>query len=88
MGRSFLSVTSHCIQSQTVETPSGPVKKLVLRSDLIGFVRLPGSHAGEHISEAFVYVLDRLGLLRKVTISFVLISVVRSLSFQGGMDYW
>lgn len=64
--RSFLAITGHWIEAKLVQTETGTKRELVLRSALVGFVRLPGSHTGEHIAEAFVSVMDKLGILHKV----------------------
>ncbi|KAF5373365.1 hypothetical protein D9757_009741 [Collybiopsis confluens] len=63
--RSFLAITGHWIMGKMVKTSMGEKKELVMRSALIGFVCLPGSHTGHHIAEAFVSVMEKLGLLNK-----------------------
>jgi hypothetical protein len=45
------------------------VKDIRLRTDLIGFTHLPGSHTGEHMAHAFLYVTDRLKITHKVGVS-------------------
>ncbi|THH19265.1 hypothetical protein EUX98_g8810 [Antrodiella citrinella] len=57
---------AHWIEATTVTTPNGPRTTLSLRSDLIGFQRVPGHHTGEHLARAFMYVLERLVIEDKV----------------------
>lgn len=64
----FMAVTAHWIESITEETASGPRHTLKLRADLVGFNRVPGRHDGEHLAHAFLYVLERVGVTRKVCI--------------------
>ncbi|KAF5347876.1 hypothetical protein D9757_013414 [Collybiopsis confluens] len=64
--RAFLAITGHWISAKIIKTSTGEKKELTMHSALIGFVRLPGSHTGHHISEAFVSVMNRLGLLNKI----------------------
>lgn len=71
--RSFLAITGHWIEVKLVQTETGTKRELVLRSALVGFVRLPGSHTGEHISEAFVFVMDKLGILHKVAFNLTIL---------------
>jgi hypothetical protein len=63
-----MAVTAHWIQSITEDTTEGPKLKLSLRADLIGFQRVPGRHDGEHLAHAFLHVLDRLDITKKVAI--------------------
>ena len=53
-----MAVTAHWIENKVVNGLS----TLHLRSDLIAFHRIPGSHTGEHLAEVFVYILERLGI--------------------------
>lgn len=62
----FAAYTAHWIQGITVDTVNGPQLTLKLRSDLIGFQRVPGRHHGEHLAHAFIFVTDRLGITDKV----------------------
>ena len=61
-----MAVTGHWLQAQLVTTPFGPQYKLTLRTDLIGFMRVPGHHDGEHLAAAFVYIIDRIRITHKV----------------------
>ena len=59
-----MAVTAHWIQ---VVAEEGSVKKLQLRTDLIGFHKLPGRHTGEHLAQCFLFITDRLGITSKVS---------------------
>jgi hypothetical protein len=61
----FMAITAHWIQSRTEETPSGPQHILKLRSELVGFHRVPGRHDGEHLAHVFIYITDRLKITHK-----------------------
>ncbi len=67
-----MAITGHWIQRVKIETPSGTQIDLVYRSDLIGFVRVPGRHTGEHLAQSFDFVLTRLGIRDRVSCSIVL----------------
>jgi hypothetical protein len=67
----FMAVTAHWIESKTEDTPEGPKLKLTLRADLIGFQRVPGRHDGEHLAHAFLHVLDRLNIAKKVAFIYL-----------------
>ena len=59
-----MAITAHWIQ---VVSQEGEMKKLQLRTDLIGFHKLPGRHTGEHLAQCFVFITDRLGITSKVS---------------------
>ena len=40
--------------------------KLTLRTDLVGFLRVPGHHDGEHLATAFLYIIDRICIASNV----------------------
>lgn len=63
----FMAVTAHWIEAQIEDTPIGPRQRLKLRADLIGFQRVPGRHTGEHLAQAFLYIIDRLAIAQKVS---------------------
>lgn len=65
--RSFLAVTAHWIQTTPVQTPHGVQYELTLRSSLVAFHQVPGRHTGEHLSQAFLHVLDCIGITEKVS---------------------
>ena len=69
-----MAVTAHWIQSTKAEDGS---ENLVLRSDLIGFHKIPGRHTGVHLAYCFVYILERMGVEKKV---FLYILIFESLS--------
>lgn len=68
----FMAVTAHWIQATIISTPQGSQYLLKLRADLIGFCRVPGHHDGEHLSHAFIHILERFRILRKVGHSITL----------------
>ena len=61
-----MAVTAHWIKAETVQTPEGPVTNLILHADLIAFHRVPGRHTGEHLANALLHIIDRLGIASKV----------------------
>lgn len=72
----FMAVTAHWIETKEVSTLDGPQLELKLRSDLIGFHRVPGHHDGEHLAQSFLYIIDRLSLAKKVCDQDLLIVLV------------
>lgn len=66
----FAAYTAHWIEGKTVQTIHGPQLTLTLRADLIGFQRVPGRHTGEHLAQAFLVVVDRLGITHKVCLKY------------------
>jgi hypothetical protein len=62
----FMAVTAHWIEAKTEDSPSGPQRILKLRAELIAFQRVPGRHNGEHLAQAFLWVVDRLDIAEKV----------------------
>ena len=59
-----MAVTAHWIEA-VVE--KGSQKTLWLRSDLVGFHKLPGRHTGEHLAHCFLFITDRLKITEKVS---------------------
>lgn len=66
----FMVVTSHWIESVKITTIDGEQYRLKLRTDLIGFHRVPGTHTGEHLAQAFIAIIDRLKIAEKVWYQF------------------
>jgi len=62
----YMAVTAHWLEWSTSERQQ---QKLNLRTDLIGFVHVPGSHTGEHLAEVFIWILERLKITKKVKYS-------------------
>ena len=62
----FMVVTTHWIQGIYKETIDSTRLTLKLRSDLIGFQRVPGRHDGKHLATAFIYITDCVGITHKV----------------------
>jgi hypothetical protein len=69
----YLGLTAHWIESKMERINNRSQIRLALRSELIGFKRLPGRHSGEHISQAILHIVNRLGFTEKVTM-FILAS--------------
>jgi hypothetical protein len=65
----FMAATGHWLQATLIDTPAGPQYILTLRTDLIGFLRVPGHHDGEHLATAFLHIIDRIDLASKVCLS-------------------
>jgi hypothetical protein len=63
-----MAVTAHWIEGITEETAQGSTLCLKLRTDLVGFQRVPGRHSGEHLAHAFLHITDRLKITPKVKI--------------------
>jgi hypothetical protein len=68
---SFMGVTAHWTEGVEVRTMTGPQKKLELRSDLVGFLNIPGRHTGKHLAECFMFILDRMNITEKVSFAFI-----------------
>jgi hypothetical protein len=62
----FMAVTAHWIETKAQPTVAGSQHSLNLRADLIGFMRVPGHHTGEHLAHALINILDRIGITEKV----------------------
>lgn len=62
-----MAVTAHWMESNKQDTAHGPQHILTLRADLIGFLRIPGRHDGEHLAQAFIAILDRIAISWKVS---------------------
>jgi hypothetical protein len=63
----YMAVTAHWIRAQTQNTPKGPKRTYTLQADLIGFLRVPGRHTGDHLAHAFIRIIDRLKIAEKVS---------------------
>ena len=61
---SFMAMTAHWIEAVVGK---GDKKTLRLRSDLVGFHKLPGRHTGEHLAHCFLFITDRLKITGKVS---------------------
>jgi hypothetical protein len=80
----YMAVTAHWLQN-TFQQQS----KLILRSDLIAFIHIPGSHAGERLAKVFIHILDRirLGQSKKVCFAYGLI-IICSHNLLDWLDYY
>jgi hypothetical protein len=61
-----MAVTAHWLAEEVIDTVNGPRKVIKLRSTLIGFHRLPGSHTGRHLSSAMLFILTRADITHLV----------------------
>jgi hypothetical protein len=66
--KAYMAVTAHWLEKISLQR--GPQPKINMCTDLIGFVHIPGSHSGEHLAEAFLFVLDHLKITKKVSLFF------------------
>jgi hypothetical protein len=82
----FMAVTGHWLQATLIDTPAGTQYTLTLRTDLIGFLRVPGHHDGEHLATAFLYIIDRIGIASKVC-SLAHCNISSPTFFLAGLDY-
>jgi hypothetical protein len=62
-----MAVTAHWIKECPATSSADTTTGLQLQSELIGFERIPGRHDGEHISAAFEYIINRVGITSKVS---------------------
>jgi hypothetical protein len=65
-----MAVTGHWLEEEEIASPGSPGGTrhiLRLRSALIGFQRLTGAHTGAHMAQSMIYVLDRVGIVEKVS---------------------
>jgi hypothetical protein len=67
----YMAVTAHWLQSTVQAMQHGPQHILKLQADLIGFLRVPGRHDGEHLAHAFIYILDHISITPKVNVPSV-----------------
>ena len=58
----FMAATAHWIETKVTQTPEGPQYELKLCAELIGFHCVPGHHNGEHLCQAFLYIIDQLSI--------------------------
>jgi hypothetical protein len=65
--KAYMAVTAHWLHQLFLQQSGRLQSKINLRSDLIGFVHIPGTHTGERLSEVFLYIIDRLGISKKVS---------------------
>jgi hypothetical protein len=65
----YMAVTAHWLELAQTQ---GGQKKLTFRAGLVGFLHIPGSHTGQRLAEAFLFIINRIGLAKKVmsTLSF------------------
>jgi hypothetical protein len=69
----YMAVTAHWLEN--FQTHGGE-KKLTLRATLVGFLHLPGTHTGEKLAKAFLFIIKRTGLVKKVCLLFFRLNLV------------
>lgn len=65
----YMAVTAHWLEKAALQTSRQP--KISLRTDLIGFMHVPGSHTGQHLAEAFLFIINPLKIAKKVFFSIL-----------------
>ena len=68
--KAYMAVTAHWLQNISLQQSGALQSKLILRSDLIGFVHIPGSHTGERLAKVFLYILDHINLGKSKKVCF------------------
>lgn len=63
----YMAVIVHWIKGRSVHTPQGPQHALLLHTELVGFLLVPGHHSGEHLAHAFIYILNRYDIVSQVS---------------------
>ena len=71
----FMAVTAHWIETKLKDTPAGPQYDLHLHADLIGFHQVLGNHNGEHLMQAFLYVLNHISITSKVSNKYLWVDI-------------
>ena len=85
--RPFMAVTAHWIEGRSVSTPQGPQwHALSLRTELIGFLLVPGRHSGEHLAHALLYLLNRYDIISRVSFHYPSSDKVLMTSRLGGLQ--
>jgi len=77
-----LTILQNSIEAATQETSHGRQYILKLRVDLIGFHRVPGKHDGEHLAHAFLHILDRVSVSKKVCFSLLIFFLIHLFTFS------
>jgi hypothetical protein len=55
----YMAVTAHWLEQASLQISGRLQQKINLRTDLIGFIHIPGSHSGERLAEVFLWILKR-----------------------------
>ena len=79
-----MAVTAHWIQAVEETTPTGVIKKLHLRADLIGLHKIPGRHSGDHLAHCFLFVTDHIKITSKV--STIIFSSLQYFKLTNSLD--
>jgi hypothetical protein len=65
--KSYMAVTAHWLELTVLQDGQ---RKVNLRTDLIGFMHVPGSHSGDRLADVFYFIINRVGLAKKVMFFF------------------
>jgi hypothetical protein len=63
----YMAITSHWMEKQSLQVSQTLQHRINFRSDLIGFLHLPGSHTGIRLAETFLFAINNLGIANKVS---------------------
>jgi hypothetical protein len=66
-----MAVTAHWIEATPTVAQPGENQQFNLCVELIGFCRVLGTHTGEHLAQAFYFVIKRLKISNKVSYTFL-----------------
>jgi hypothetical protein len=77
----YMAVTGHWIEA--VKLVGSDMFKINLRTELLGFHRVPGRHDGDHLGRAFLFILDRVGAAEKVINFSICSTKINQYSFSS-----
>jgi hypothetical protein len=60
----YMAITAHWLEQASLQMSGRLQQKINLRTDLIGFMHIPGSHTGERLAEVFLWVLKRFKFIK------------------------
>ena len=83
----YMAVTAHWIEKTSLHLSGRLQPRLQLRTDLIGFVHVPGSHTGERMAKVFIWILERLNITEKVSLKLNLNKYITYNNLTDWMDY-
>ena len=66
--KSYMAVTAHWLELTVLQDGQ---RKVNLRTDFIGFMHVPGSHSGDRLADVFYFIINRVGLAKKVMFFFI-----------------
>ena len=77
--KAYMAVTAHWLQKVSLQQSQRLQSAISLRSDLIGFVHVPGSHTGDNLAKVFLFIIDHLSISKNV--SYILMLKIRTYLF-------